>query len=138
MLVCYVDSSTFKYWIEHSSNAYQTHGSSSLYLTHIWVKDPAKQIRIALGGGTTLGNKEPIALMTSEINRLSLSNKGIIAVNSSFFGDSKVSSWGSTQSTPVIIHEGRMLRDDSAMDLSGKIVYSGYGITRNTWGGKKE
>ena len=126
------DSSTFKYWIEHSTNAYRTHGSSSLYLTHIWVKDPAKQIRIALGGGTTLGNKEPIALMTSEINRLSLSSKGIIAVNSSFFGDSGISSWGSLQSTRVLIYNGKFLRDDCSKDFgSGKAIYSSYGITKD-------
>ncbi len=124
------DSDTLKYWIE-STDDYSTYGSTNLLLTHIWIKDPDKQIRIALGGGTTLGNKKPVELMNNEINRLSLSNKGLIAVNSSFFGDSRIPSWGSYQSTRILFYNGQLIRDDCNIDFGeNKNIYSSYGITK--------
>lgn len=126
------DSETLKYWSEFSASAYNTHGSDYMFLTHIWVKNPGKQIKIALGGGTTFGNNTPEKLIKEEIKRLGLNNKGLVTVNSSFFGDSNYSSWGTYQSTPVIIHEGKILRDDSSKSFpSGTNAYSAYGITKD-------
>ena len=131
------NSDTFKYWIEHgsfsgSSEYYKKYGSTNIFLTHIWLKDPANQIKIALGGGTTLGNNQPKTIIQNEINRNGYANKGMISVNSSFFGDSNITEWGKSQSGRVLIYNGILIRDDCKKDFgSGKVIYSSYGVTRD-------
>ncbi len=125
------NSDTFKYWVEYSNSQAASVGSSDIYISHIWMKDPRKQIKVALAGGTTFGNKMPRDIMANEVNRLGLSSKGLLAVNASFFYDSNVPGWGTYQSTYVIIHEGKWLRDDADKDFgSGKAIYSAMGLTK--------
>ena len=121
------ESDTLKYRIE----------SSSIYrIVRVWVKDAYSQMKVGLGGNPT-GLKTVPKIMDYEIIANNYTNKGLIAVNASFFTSQEYDTqfyeynhgWRNTSCAPVLINNGNLIRDYT----SGYIgtIYETVGLTRN-------
>ena len=124
------ESSTLKYWIETASLDYKTYGMTTVNMFHVWVKDPYKQFKVALGGYDHFERKFVGDLLKQEIDKQGYQNKGLVATNGSFFVNGGGSMWNNTPRTSYIIHNGKVIRDDTEKDLSKEQAYFGVaGIT---------
>lgn len=118
------DSSTLKYWIENSSDYYKT--------THIWVKDPYNQMKVAIPSkiGSLFAGK---SIINNEIKNKGYANKGMVAINASSivgggFGTKFVNlnpSWVGTAEIPLVINDGKIIRDSTGIEFPdvGCITY---------------
>ena len=124
------ESSTLKYWIETASLDYKTYGMTTVNMFHVWVKDPYKQFKVALGGYDHFERKFVGDLLKQEIDKQGYQNKGLVATNGSFFVNGGGSMWNNTPRTSYIIHNGKVIRDDTEKDLSKEqAFYNVAGIT---------
>jgi hypothetical protein len=79
------------------------------YISKIWVADSYKQFKVALYDPHGQGSANENAILTKEINQNGYQNKGLIAVNGSFFENKNSSK--SYISKNVIINNGVAVRD---------------------------
>ena len=121
-------SKTLKYWIEKPNSNY--------VVTHIWVKDAYNQMKTAIN--KKLGVLETgKTILNNEIKSKSYNKKGLIAVNASgFLMTSKEphiaydKSWAFTSHAPVIIVDGKIVRNLATKNLPNDI-YPIYGLKSN-------
>lgn len=122
-------SETLKYWVEKPNEKY--------YVIHVWMDDPYNQLKTALPssfGQLALAKN----ILNNEVSTKGYSNKGLVAVNGSAFVSSqfdthfyeKYSSWKDTAVTPIVIHNGLVLRNFTDKVLP-RGQYFVYGLTKS-------
>ena len=134
-LIAQYDSATLKYVISKTS---------TYAVTRVWVKDPYNQLKIALTKPKSSSAPVPRVpdypanIINNEITNKKYTNKGLVAVNASSvvsdqFGTNLPSDWYGTASTPIVVYEGKVLRNsldgENPAALSKKIyalTSSGY------------
>lgn len=122
------NSSSLKYWIERPSSSY--------YISHIWMNDPYNQLKTALPSSFgTLSTAKTI--LNNEISLKGYSRKGMVIVNGSAFTSSdfdrgywaKIPEWKNMAITPVIINDGKIIRDFTNRELPNNQYFT-YGLTK--------
>ena len=125
--VNYLNGSTIKYWYD---NTYKTYA-----ITHIWVRNAYNQFKTEIPNKFgTLANAQTLTQKAAKKN----SGKTIIAVNGSGYVSSSTSAelykvnkaWGNTSVSPIVIYEGKVLRDYTSYDLPYTHIRM-YGMTKN-------
>lgn len=125
--VNYLTGSTIKYWYDNTYKSYA--------ITHIWVKNAYNQFKTEIPNKFgTLANGYTLTQKAAKKN----SGKTIISVNGSGFVSSTTSSefykvnksWNYTSVSPIVIYEGKVLRDYTSYDLPSTHIRM-YGMTKN-------
>ncbi len=134
-MIASYDSQTLKYWITKGGTYYDT--------TYVWVKDAYSQFKMAITEPKNASSPVPRYAQKAEniINYLlktnpSYSSKGFVIINasamvSSQFGKSAPSNWFGTSQIPLILHDGKVIRDSSNEQLRIDGDYFIYGMTRS-------
>lgn len=125
-----ISTNTLKVWIEE----YTTY-----YVSHIWAKNPYNQFKSAVP--ENFGNQLQLSksILTKEITKRNLEKKAIIAINASGFvlngtWDQTLYNanheWNKTSVSPIVIVDGKVLRDFSTKKIPTKI-YTTYGLKKD-------
>ena len=109
------DSETLKYSIKNKNGNYVI----------IWVMDANKQFNSALLELGTAFDAE--VLLGKEITTYGYQNKGLVAVNGSYFW----AGWGDSPALPFIINKGKIVRDIENKTYTG-VIYGALGIDKNS------
>ena len=138
--VNYLDGKTIKYWYD---NTYGTYA-----ITHIWVKDAYNQFKVEIPNKFgSLASPNTLAQKAARKN----SSKTLIAINGSGFVNEEFTSklykvnkaWKNTSASPIVINEGKLLRDYTTYDLpidyvriygmnkKGELTYYKYSNNKN-------
>ena len=130
----FYESTTLKYWIEKRGNNYA--------ITNIWVNDSYSQFKMAITAPKNSNSLTPRipqdakTIITNTINEKNYQNKGLIAINASAmvskdYGKGTPSSWYGTSQIPLIIHDGKIIRDSSSEAIKTDDDYIIYGLKKN-------
>ena len=123
------NSDTLKYWIEKPKSNY--------HIIHIWMDDAYDQLKTALS--SPFGSlSSPANILKQEINRMGYGNKGMVALNGSAFVSEDfdqnfyytISAWKNTAVTPIVIHDGKVIRDFTNQVLPSN-QYLTYGLAKD-------
>lgn len=128
------DSKTLKYWIEQRKSTY--------IVTHIWMEDAYSQFKTAITSPKSSSSPIPRipqngkTIITNTINEKKYQNKGLIGFNasamvSSSFGKRTPSSWMGTSQLPLILHDGKIIRDSSSEQINTDDTYVTYGLKKD-------
>ncbi len=134
-MIASYESGTLKYWITKGGTYYDT--------TYIWVKDAYSQFKMAITEPKNASSPTPRYAQRAEkiVDYLlktnpSYSSKGFVIINasamvSSQFGKSAPSNWFGTSQIPLILHDGKVIRDSSNEQLHIDGDYFIYGMTKD-------
>ena len=113
--VNYIEGTTIKYWYD---NTFKNYG-----ITHIWVRDAYKQFKTEIPDKFgTLANANTLSQKAARKN----SGKTLISINGSGFVTESfgkemyqvTKEWKNTSVSPIVIYEGKVLRDFTKLDLN--------------------
>lgn len=127
-IIANYNSSTLKYWIEKPDPNY--------VITHIWVKNGYSQIKTAVNA--KIGVLETArTILNREMSKKNYNSKGMVAINASAFVMNLSnplikynSSWKYSSDAPVIIVNGKVLRNFTNSSLPSTL-YPVYGLKSN-------
>lgn len=128
------ESNTLKYWIEQKNNTYA--------ITNVWVEDAYSQFKTAITSPQNTTSPLPRTpedgktIITNTINEKNYQNKGLVAVNASAmvsnaYGKNTPSNWFGTSQIPLILHDGKIIRDSFNETIKTDETYIIYGLKRN-------
>ncbi len=106
-----INTSTLKVWMEKKSR---------YYISHVWASDPYNQVKVATPSNWSKTVEYASDILKNAVTTHGYQGKAIFAVNGSafinkpVFGQSQYpDSWNYTSASPIIIVEGKTLRDST-------------------------
>ena len=133
-MIASYDSSSLKYFI--------TKGGTYYNISYIWVEDAYSQFKVAI---TSPKSSAPIPRNIEKADKIidymlstnpSYSSKGFITINasamvSSSYGKNAPANWFGTSQIPLILNDGKVIRDSSNEKISVDGDYIIYGLKSN-------
>ena len=125
--VNYLDGTTIKYWYDNTYGNYA--------ITHIWVKNAYSQFKTEIPDKFgSLANPNTLTQKAAKKNN----GKTLISINASGFVTESFTSelykvnksWKNTSVSPIVIYEGKLLRDYTSYDLPIEYIRI-YGMNKN-------
>ena len=127
------NSPTLKYRVDSYDN---------YVVTYVWVENAYDQMKVAITPAKSSSSEVPRTvqkagnLINGEISSKNYTSKGLVAVNassivSSKFGTTLPSDWFGTASTPIVIYEGRILRNSLNGSNPAAASKKIYGLSKN-------
>lgn len=128
------ESDTLNYWIDKRGTYY--------VVTNIWVKDAYSQFKTAITSPKNANSPTPRnpeagdTIIKREIKNKNYQNKGLVAINasamvSSYYGKKTPSSWYGTAQIPLILNDGKTIRNSSNEAIRTDDDYIIYGLKKN-------
>lgn len=131
-------SGTLNFWIERGNVS-----GSTVYVTHVWVKDAYNQLKTALSPNYGSGLATSTTILEHEVKTKNLSDKALVAVNASGFvngnysywliyGKNGIKEWNNTSVSPIVIYDGKVLRNFTTQVMQDPL-YSVSGLKKDGW-----